>query len=191
MDLKETDLQLNRQTILLLTGKAQFISPEQAWHAGTNIQKAVREAPELCRGWIMAEVGRLCKDVDAKKTLSSDEELLFTCRAILSEHVTLKLEEISVCFDMIRMGKFGKLYERLKTAEILECLRRYEGEIRAEILEKNQHNVKNEYVERMIDRIDPELIRDFINDERVIMQGEGVGTRLRKKLDAYAPIEKE
>lgn len=203
MDLKEITSQFNQQLTSLSTGENQLrqlttelllgrvhgLKPSVAWHGGTNIGEAVRLYPALSRGWIMAQVGQLCKDVDAKKTLSTDEELKFTCRAILSEHPTLKMEELVVCFDMIRMGKFGKLYERLKSAEILECLRQYEGEIRAQILEDANHQGHHDHTQRMIDNIDPALIAQFINDERVKMKGEGIGTRLKKKLDAYAEYD--
>ena len=32
---------------------------------------------------------------------------------------------------MVRQGKFGKLFGRLKSAEILEFIRQYEGEVRS------------------------------------------------------------
>lgn len=137
----------------------------------------------------MAQVGKLCKDMDATKTLSTDEELLFTCRAIITEHPTLKLEEIAVCFDMIRMGKFGKLYGRLKTAEILECLRQYEGEIRAEIMETKVKQMHIDHTQAMMDTIDPALIARFISDKRVEMKKDGIGSRLRRELDKYAEYD--
>lgn len=189
MDSKALTSQLNQQTTLLLTGKVQFLTPAEAWHNGTNILKAIRIHPEMCRGWIMAQVGKLCKDLDAKKTLSTDEELLFTCRAIIAEHPTLKLEEIAVCFDMIRMGKFGKLYERLKTAEILECLRQYEGDTRAEIMETKVKAMHIDHTQAMMDNIDPAIIAKFISDKRVEMKKDGIGSRLRRELDNYAEYD--
>ena len=54
-----------------------MVKPKEAWTEGTNIKLAVKHNPEIVRGWIMAEVGRLIKDVDANKTISSDEELKF------------------------------------------------------------------------------------------------------------------
>jgi len=48
----------------------------------------------------------------------------------------MKVEEIALVFKMIKQGKFGKLYERLKTAEILEIMMKYEGDVRAELLER-------------------------------------------------------
>lgn len=143
----------------------------------------------MCRGWIMAQVGKLCRDMDMKKTLSTDEELTFTCRAIIQEHPTLKLEEIAVCFDMIRMGKFGKLYERLKSAEILEYLRRYEGEIRTEIKERDVKQEGLDYTQSMMENIDPKLLAQFVTDSNVTMKPDGIGSRLRRHLDNYAEYD--
>lgn len=119
-----------------MRGERVELTPTSAWQEGTNLCRAANEYPNEVRGWLYLEVSKLIKDVDAKKTLATDEEMRFTCRAILDEHPTLKIEEVRVIFDYIRMGKFGKLYERLKTAEILECIRQYEGNQRAEVIER-------------------------------------------------------
>ena len=76
----------------VLTDNSLRIKPREAWAEGTNIRTAVKHNPEIVRGWIMAEVGRLIKDVDANKTISSNEELQFCCRSILEEHPTLNLK---------------------------------------------------------------------------------------------------
>ena len=155
------------------------ITPNEAWEHGTNLKRAVRLHPTEVRAWLYAEVAKLCKDIDANKTLGSDEELQFTCRAILDDFPAVKMEEIRAAFDMIRMGKFGKLYERLKTAEILDALRRYEGEVRVEILERRkpertfEQSLQNLKLSHHIDNIDttPQA-----------KGGEGVGSRLRNTL---------
>jgi len=181
MDLKETTLALKPQTNSLLKGEITFVNAADAWHKGTNIQTAVKLMPDLCRGWIYSQVAQLCKDMDMTKTLNTDEQLQFTCRAILEEHPTLKLEELKACFDMIRMGKFGKLFERLKSAEILEFLRRYEGEVRSEVLEKKYHNDRMKQTQRMMEGVDPLTLKEFIKDTNVILKPDGIGTRLAKK----------
>ena len=86
---------------------------------------------------------------------------------------------------MIRMGKFGKLYERLKTPEILDCLCRYEGEVRVLIMEKKMHEQKFTKQEETVEAIGASGLKDVV-DKMVIdpieSKGEGIGTRLRKKL---------
>ena len=64
------------------------VSPGDAWTKGTNIRTAMRinkEHEQAVRLWVLTEVGRLCKMVDANKTLSSDEEMRMTCRAIVDD----------------------------------------------------------------------------------------------------------
>jgi uncharacterized protein (DUF433 family) len=155
------------------------ITPVHAWEHGTNLKRAVRLHPAEVRAWLYAEVAKLCKDIDANKTLGSDEELQFTCRAIIDDFPAIKMEEVRAAFDMIRMGKFGKLYERLKTAEILDALRRYEGEVRTEILENRQY--ERSFGEMLSDMNLTHLL-DRVDTSPQPKGGEGVGTRLRKTL---------
>ena len=92
--------------------------------------------------------------------------------------------------SMIRKGKFGKLYERLKTPEILECIRRYEGEVRVEILEKKMHDErikKQRAAERVIGDSGLREVVDYMVFEPIEIKGEGIGTRLRKKFDDILP----
>lgn len=83
---------------------------------------------------------RMVKDVvdfiEAKRTLTSVEDITFTAEAIIQGHPTLKLEELAMCCRDMKMGRFGKYYERLKTAEFTDALCQVEGE-RAAILERN------------------------------------------------------
>jgi len=173
----------------LLTGKLKNgLQPLDAWDHGTNITSAVKEHPKETRFWIYQEVVKLIKEIDANKTLSSDEEIEFCCRSIIEEHPTLKLDEIFVAFNMIRQGKFGKLYERLKAAEILDCLRRYESEIRSPILERKVEERKKEQFtydvnEETLKPLGLTEIFDKLTTTTPEQKGEGIGTRLRNKND--------
>ena len=134
----------------------------------------------------MAEVGRLVKEIDANKTLSTDEEIKFCCRSILEDHPALKLEELRACFNMIRQGKFGKLFERLKTAEILDSIRQYEGEVRTEVIERLHRKKKHESfapIERTKDyKPLGEFLKDVLNEPTPKREFDRLGTRLKKKL---------
>lgn len=180
---------LKPYTVTLLEDNTQAVTPADAWHLGTNLMTAQRVAGPMIRGWVMSEVGRLCKEISAKNTISSDEELIFCVRSILEEHPTLKVEEIRACFDMVRKGKFGKLYERLKTPEILEFLRRYEGEVRVEILERQVHQSQVQHKAETAHRIGESSLKEIMDslpDEPAPpSKGEGLGTRLRKRLDEW------
>lgn len=186
-DLIQTTSHLKPLTISLITDNKTLVKPIEAWERGTNIQTAVKHNPKIVRGWIMAEVGRLIKEVDANKTLSTDEELQFCCRSILEEHPTLKLEEIRVCFVMIRQGKFGKLFERLKTAEILECLRKYEGEVRTEVMESIHRKRKSESFEPIERTKDykplGEFLKDVLNEPTPDRDFDRAGARLKNRME--------
>lgn len=87
---------------------------------------------------------------------------------------------------MIRQGKFGKLFERLKTAEILECIRQYEGEVRAEIMERLHREEKGEQfkpIERSEDAVNLTELLKYVLDKPPPKSGEfdKVGGRLKKR----------
>ena len=170
-----------------------FFTPAQAWHEGTGIQKAMKDDAYNTRRWIMQEVARLCKEMNAKNTLSTDEEMIFCVRSIYQDHPTLRLEEIRTCFDMVRKGKFGKLYERLKTPEIMDFLRRYESEIRVDIIERQIQDEKHTYNQEARQRIGDSNLKDIINalpkTQHEPVTGHGIGSRLRKQLDELASDE--
>ena len=88
---------------------------------------------------------------------------------------------------MIRQGKFGKLFERLKTAEILECLRKYEGEVRAEIIERIHREEKGEQfkpIERNANAQNlSELLKDVLDEPTQDHTFDRIGTRLKKRID--------
>jgi hypothetical protein len=177
-------LTLKTLSLSLLKDSSIQLSPTQAWDEGTNIKQALAIAPEMVRGWIVSEVGRMIKELNYKVTIQSDEELMFCCRSIIEEHPTLKLEEIRVCFNMIRKGKYGKMFERLKTPEILTCLQTYQGETRAEILEQRAKNKKHEATEKTDEVLQPLGLVELYDKLQVkehVPTKEGIGTRLKKK----------
>lgn len=122
-------------TTSLITGEPVDLTPAKAWTKGTNIRAAIRTSPKEVRAYLLVELKKLVDFIDAKKTLKNEEELIFTVRTLIDEFPVMKVEEFKIVFDWIKQGKFGKLYERLKTAEIVDCIRKYEGEHRAQLLE--------------------------------------------------------
>ena len=121
----------------------------------------LRVAEKETKLWILAEVGRLIKEVDANKTIRDADELKACCEAIIEEHPSIKLEELVHCFDLIKRGRLlPKLFERLKTREILEALRQYEGDIRAEMLERKHEATKIDPHKRTSDG---QTVRDFLH----------------------------
>lgn len=123
-------------------------SPEEAWTQGVNIRRAVREHPKQVKFYLFTELGKLIRFIDAKKTLENEDDLIFTVDALIETFPAFKLEEFSVVFHNIKLGYFGKFYERLKTAELIECCKQWEGQ-RAEIIERQRRwNPDPDFAER-------------------------------------------
>ena len=178
---KDSSLIISQQTdlaTLLQTGEFPT-KPSEAFYGGVNLQKAIKEMPSLVRGWMLAEVGRLCKDIDETKTLKSDEEITFCCKSIIEDHPTITLQEVRLAFNMVRQGKFGKLYGRLKTAEILEFLRRYEAEVRTEAIESRMQEERSKRLETAERKLEPLGLKDLVKDSPPPTP-KGLGTRIRE-----------
>lgn len=193
---EETSL-LKPITTSLLRGERVDLDPYKAWTEGTNIKFAIKHHPVETRHWIRLRVAALCKAMDAKKTVSTDEELNWTCQIILRDHPTLKLEEIDVCFDNIRAGKYGPIYERLKAPEILMYLRDYEAQDRCDVLERinNQDRQWESQLRKMpwegrkaefLKELDSEFPKDGVHTI-----SDGIGTRMRRSWGGDKPNKTE
>lgn len=161
-----------------MKGERVELTPHTAWFEGTNLRAAVKEAPQQVRGWLALQVTKLVRDIDAKKTISTNEEIEFVCRQILEDHPTIRMEEVVMAFERVRSGKF-KIYERLKAAEILTALREYEGSDRAEAMER--HHYSNKHTTDVLQYLDRDQLRAEL--DKIPGPQTGIGTQLRKHLD--------
>ena len=112
------------------------LTPKEAFSEGLNIRKALRIEPQQTRMALITMIADLCRFIDAKRTLTTDEDLIFTAEAICEGYPALTLEEFRIICDRMKRGQYGKYYERLKLAEIEEALQQYEGNDRAKVLEE-------------------------------------------------------
>ncbi len=147
---KQDSIQASSKTSLLVSTENGLsirqgaeLTPTTCWEQGHNIRALYKSNPQWTIAMLVLELGKLVDFVDAKKTLKTEEELMFTCETLIEEFPAMTLEEFVLVFKMIKQGKFGKLYERLKLAEISDCCKRYEGEHRAEVLEAQVHKKKD------------------------------------------------
>ena len=128
----------------LVVNEGKELTVASAWEQGHNIRELMRTAPKWTISMLILELGKLVDFVDAKKTLRDDDQLLFTAESLIEDFSTMKLEEFVLVFNWIKKGKFGKMYERLKLAEIREAITTYEGEYRAEVMERLNHESKHQ-----------------------------------------------
>ena len=117
-------------------------TPKEAFKEGLNVRKALRVQPQQTKQILCALVMDLCQFVDAKRTLTTDEDIIYTVEAIIEGYPILTIEEFRLICDSMKRGQYGKFYERLKLAEIEEAIRHYEGNQRAKVLE-DMHTYKS------------------------------------------------
>lgn len=160
MTLKTKQMDLTPQkltaTALQTISKAGILklTPTEAFKHGTNVRKAMRVAPQETRLTLVTLIGGLCQFIDAKRTITTDTDLIFTVEAILEGYPALTLEELRLIVDGMKRGHYGKYYERLKLPEIEAAIQQYESTTKAEVLERI-HTYK--HVERGTD--DPDKIK--------------------------------
>jgi len=134
-----------------------MITPRDAWN-GTNIRAALKtEHAAEVRAALLKMMFETIKFIDCKKTLTSDDDVIFTFESLLNDFPVLKITEWKYVTDGMKSGRYGKYYERLKAAEFREAFIEYESTDRALILE-TQHKVKETAVdwlpiEYMLDKI--------------------------------------
>lgn len=110
---------------------------EQAWLEGTNIKSALRVKPEETRAAVIMIIAQVSEFLDAKKRLHDVTDYALCAEMVFEFFPVLKLEELRLIADRMKMGVYGKFYERLKISEFRECIIKHE-EQRASIIE-NQH----------------------------------------------------
>ena len=95
----------------------------------------MRLAPQETRLTLVTMIAGLCRFVDAKRTITTDEDLIFTVESVIENYPALTLEEFRLIVDGMKRGQYGKYYERLKLPEIENAIQTYEGRTRAPLLE--------------------------------------------------------
>lgn len=96
----------------------------------------------------------------------TDTQVLETCKLILQEYYFLKIEDLKLCFDGMKTGKYlenGQLYDRLDGNIILGALNKYTEERiqQAEIISNEKHKA-------MQDEVDNETYLVKINENYAI-----------------------
>jgi hypothetical protein len=124
--------------------------PSELFTEGTNIIKAKNADFRTLKAILINELSDLLKFVDANKTLSTAEEIEFTITSIIQDYPAMTVEEVILVFSRIKKGEYGKYYERFKTPEILEAIRLYESEDRADMLEKHNQGHKQEEMKKLL-----------------------------------------
>lgn len=112
---------------------------QQAWVEGTNILTCLRIDAAATRAAVLSMIKITSDYIDAKRRLQTDADYIMVAEMIFHDFPTIKIEEIRLVMDRMKLGKYGEYYERLKAPEFHKCFRKHESD-RAYVLENlHQH----------------------------------------------------
>ena len=121
--------------------KNTSISAKQAFE-GVNIRTGLKLNPGATFDTLLAELTKTILSIDASKTISDPEELTEVVDVLIEEFPTMTIEGFLMAFKNMRLGKYGKYFERFKIPEIREGCLEYCNQ-QAEILERKHQESKN------------------------------------------------
>ena len=108
------------QQLTIRTIEEVFTSPNQALSAYRQALGPV-QGELYIKGLLTIAVVDLVKFFNVGKTMGA-EQVAQTVEFILSDFWMLKIDDIKLCFDNAKRGKYGKVYDRMDGAVILEWL---------------------------------------------------------------------
>lgn len=96
---------------------------------GDQLSKLKRENEDVAIAMISSALVSLNNSINIG-TKMSDDQIIETAYAILSEYWTFKIDEVLLCFSMVKSGRFGKIYG-LDQPTIMGFLLTYDTELKA------------------------------------------------------------
>jgi len=109
----------------------------QAIEHGEQISKLARENKASGLSLIAELVKNLANFFKTKRALENEDDYFEVAALIMEEHKFMKVEEIAYVFKQAKLGKIGKVLDRLDGATIMGFIREFEkGEERIGYFEK-------------------------------------------------------
>lgn len=116
----------------MLSINASELTPKEAHDC---IQVTVAKSDKELLAHLYGAILDVCASVDANKGLDEDSASE-TLEMLLRDFYYMKYSEFLLVFRMMKEGRFGNFYERLKQAEFTRCFQEYDtGESRSEMWE--------------------------------------------------------
>ena len=151
------------------------MTPKKAWDEGTNIMTALRVNPSVVKAWLATRLAECVQAIGEKRSLYESHQLTDACDAIIEEFPTLKMEEIAYVFRELSRGKIlPNLYGSFLTRDLMDAFRKYEGEIRAPMLERSHEvQVPRSWEDRTSEKLAREAFKPIALTEQDMKDIEG------------------
>jgi hypothetical protein len=121
---------------------------------------------------LAAEMLKVNKSLDFDKSMD-EIETMECLQMLLRDFYYLKYEEFVLVFRMMREGKFGTFYNRLKMADYNRCFVDYDkSESRSFLFEKHNNNLQKSNNLNTLHGIDYDKVRERLKAEREVKKKE-------------------
>jgi len=101
---------------------------------GTNVQTALKVNAPATRAALIVMVKSTVEFIDAKKTISTSEQIEMTIKELLKSYPCFTIEDWALCCYNMMKEVYGKYFERLKLAEFTSAFAKY-NEAKAPIVQ--------------------------------------------------------
>lgn len=115
---------------MILTRGLIEVSPlpiPEAINNGTLFRSISTTHPVQVKRWVLVQLARVVHRVAAKTTVEDEMEYVEIAREIYRQFPTLRIEEMEEVFNGMIFGRYGKYYERLKSAEFIDAFKQHEA----------------------------------------------------------------
>lgn len=156
-----------------------MLSPEDAWHHGTNVTAAFRANPMQTEAALILMLKKTLMSLDMNKTIRTDEDLLFAVEHLRQTFPVMKLEEWAIIMHRLKTGVYAVKYERLKLPELVDIFQQYEGE-RAERREATWGELKKHAPDTLSDKDVEALYANYAKKAREKKEAAAKETQVKR-----------
>ena len=110
----------------IMRDASQVRKVEQTFNFPTgSFARIIKERSEVFAETILAAaITELVKDLNLQNTMN-DRQIIKASSLLLTEFKQLNPADVSLCFDYMRLGKYGEYYNRMDIQILSKCLNQY------------------------------------------------------------------
>lgn len=126
--------------------KTEVSTTQKAVDSVSPTLVSIKIAPNgdnIVKAFLVVVVSDLVQSFNVGKNMDA-KQIAFLVQSILKDFYYLKLDELKLCFENIKKGKYGKVFDRLDTATIYDFINAFLDERMECLFDKNHNNEQSD-----------------------------------------------